>query len=84
MKNGLKTSEFWLSALVIVGASVLAALDVLSSGEWTTAIASAVGAYNVSRGLAKVYPPKTEEPLTGDTSSDTALVTGAISGGLGE
>ena len=60
MKPGYLTSEFLLSAIVIVAATLLKLFSDLTTTEWTTAVTGAVGAYNVSRGLAKVAPPKAQ------------------------
>lgn len=54
MTNGLKTSEFWLSAIILVSASILTALGHLSDGQWTVIVTGVTGAYGISRGIAKV------------------------------
>jgi hypothetical protein len=50
---GIQTTEFWVSALAIVGA-VLLTLSGVIPGQWgILASAISAGAYAVSRGLAK-------------------------------
>jgi hypothetical protein len=58
MKPGYKTTEFWVALLVIIGSTVSALADALPPrfAAWASTIAGA--AYALSRGLAKVYPPK--------------------------
>lgn len=66
LKPGIRTTEF---ALVVIIA-VLTQLNVLQvggdrmKGIVTTALAVA---YAISRGLAKLYPPKDEAVATNDT-----------------
>ncbi len=52
-KPGIKTTEFWVAILVIVGSTTASLMSVLPP-KWA-AIASAVSAtaYAISRGLAK-------------------------------
>ena len=53
MKDGIYTTEFWLSVLIIIAASVLCAFDKIDAQMWAT-VAGPVGAgYAISRGLAK-------------------------------
>lgn len=56
-KSGFFTSEFMLAALTIIGATILALFDKDLDGPWTTAVATATGAYSLSRGLAKFNSP---------------------------
>lgn len=58
MKPGYKTTEFWVSLLIIVGSTVASFADKLPPryAAWASAVAGA--AYMLARGLAKVYPPK--------------------------
>lgn len=58
MKPGYKTTEFYVSLLIIVGSTLFAIADKLPAryASWASAVAGA--AYLLSRGLAKVYPPK--------------------------
>lgn len=58
MKSGYKTSEFWL-AIVSNLLIYLGAVDVPNKYKWIVTAASVLG-YQISRGLAKVYPPKDE------------------------
>lgn len=58
LKPGYKTSEAWITGLVIVGLVVSAASTPLSP-KWAAIGASVSGAsYAISRGLAKLFPPK--------------------------
>jgi len=58
MKAGWKTTEFWVSALSIVGLVVSAATTSLSP-KWAAVGATiSTAAYAISRGLAKLNPPK--------------------------
>lgn len=52
-RPGVRTSEFWLSAGVIVCATVLVALGRLDADMWALVSIGGSGAYGVSRGLAK-------------------------------
>lgn len=58
MKPGYKTTEFWISLLIIVGSSAFAVADKLPAryASWASSVAGA--AYMLARGLAKVFPPK--------------------------
>jgi uncharacterized membrane protein YjjB (DUF3815 family) len=58
MKPGYKTTEFLTIVAVIVGAVAFAIADKLPPRYAAIAAAVSAGAYAVSRGLAKVYPPK--------------------------
>ncbi len=58
MKPGYKTTEFWLAVLVSAGALVAALADQLPPKYAALASAVSGAAYALSRGLAKVYPPK--------------------------
>lgn len=59
MKSGWKTTEFWVTALSVVGLVASAATTSLSP-KWAAIGASvSAAAYAISRGLAKMFPPKT-------------------------
>lgn len=60
MKPGWKTSEFWVTAFVILGAVVtqLSSLNVLPQRFVGIAVTVATAAYAISRGIAKLFPPK--------------------------
>jgi hypothetical protein len=58
VKPGQKTTEFIVSVCVIVGAVAFAVADKLPPRYAAIASAIAGGAYAISRGLAKIYPPK--------------------------
>lgn len=62
MKPGYKTSEFWITALTIIGLTI-SALSAPLAPKWAAGGAVASGAaYTLSRGLAKLFPPKTSTP----------------------
>lgn len=54
--NGLKTTEFWLSVLTIVAGTVALLTGNIDADKWIFVITGAAGAYNLSRGLAKIGP----------------------------
>jgi len=57
-KPGFLTTEFWLSVLTIVAATVMLGVSKIDSNLWMVAIGIGSGGYNISRGLAKFNPPK--------------------------
>lgn len=67
LKPGYKTTELLVTVLSGVG-FLVAALSGDLSPHWA-AIATAVstGLYSLSRGLAKLNPPKSVEPVGGTT-----------------
>jgi uncharacterized membrane protein HdeD (DUF308 family) len=64
MKPGIKTTEFWLSVIAIVGMFVPTLLGFLSPELAAVVSAIIVGAYSIARGIAK---------LTTTTIDDTIL-----------
>lgn len=58
MVRGWKTSEFWVTTLATVGACLAAIADIIPPRYAVFCAAIAQGAYAISRGLAKVNPPK--------------------------
>ena len=58
MKPGYKTTEFIVSVLTALGALLASLVGELSPKYAALASAISLGAYSVSRGLAKMYPPK--------------------------
>lgn len=58
MKPGWKTSEFYVTALSIVGLVVSSAATSLSPKYAAIGAAVSASAYAISRGLAKLFPPK--------------------------
>jgi hypothetical protein len=58
MKPGYKTTEFYIALLVIVGSTIAGAAEWLPPRYAAWASTLSAGAYALSRGLAKVYPPK--------------------------
>lgn len=53
MTDGTRTSEFWISILVLVAATVLVAIGKLEADQWMIVATGSAGAYAISRGLAK-------------------------------
>lgn len=60
MKTGWKTTEFWVTALSVVGLVASSAAASLAPKYAAIGVAVSVAAYSISRGLAKLFPPKTE------------------------
>lgn len=58
MKPGYKTTEFYVSLLIIVGSTLFSIADKLPPRYAAWASTFAGGAYALARGLAKVFPPK--------------------------
>ena len=58
MKTGLYTTEFWLSVLTLIAATVVLITNDIDAEQWVLVVTGAAGAYSVSRGLAKINPPK--------------------------
>jgi hypothetical protein len=58
MKPGWKTSEFWITGLSIIGLVASSAASSLSPKYAAIGVAISGGAYALSRGLAKLFPPK--------------------------
>jgi hypothetical protein len=52
-KSGIKTTEFWLTLLPIVGTWAMAIKDLVPAEYATIMTAIASSAYAISRGLAK-------------------------------
>lgn len=52
-KPGFKSTEFALTVLVLIGATVLAALGVLDPTAWAAAAGLSSGGYSLGRGRAK-------------------------------
>ena len=55
MKPGIKTTEFWISALTTVGAVGAAAVGFLPATAAATVATISGGAYALARGLAKLF-----------------------------
>jgi hypothetical protein len=53
IKEGIRTSEFWLTVLTVVAATVLVLTDNLSEELWAAAVGIQGAGYSVSRGLTK-------------------------------
>lgn len=58
MKAGWKTSEFWVTTLVIVGLVSASIAAPLSPRYAAIGAAVSAASYAISRGLAKLFPPK--------------------------
>lgn len=58
MKAGYKTTEFWVTATAVVGVIATAIAGSVSGTAAVYSAAAATAAYAISRGLAKLFPPK--------------------------
>lgn len=58
MKPGWKTSEFWVTAFSVAGLFASSAALSLAPKYAAIGAAVSVSAYSISRGLAKLFPPK--------------------------
>lgn len=58
LKSGWKTSEFYVTALTILGLVVSSAATSLSPRYAAIGASVAASVYAISRGLAKLNPPK--------------------------
>lgn len=58
MKPGYLTSEFWLTVLVDTCATVALITGDIDATVWLGALGIASTGYSISRGVAKVNPPK--------------------------
>jgi hypothetical protein len=58
LKPGYKTTEFAVAVATIIGTVLFSVADKLPPRYAAMASAVAAGSYAVSRGLAKVTPPK--------------------------
>lgn len=58
MKAGYKTTEFWITLCSIIGLVASSAAASLSPRYAAIGVAISTAAYALSRGLAKLYPPK--------------------------
>lgn len=52
-KDGIYTSEFWLTLAVLICATLLVGLDKIDQNTWGVAVGLQGGGYAVARGLAK-------------------------------
>jgi hypothetical protein len=55
-KPGWQTTEFWISLVTLVCATVLVAMGKIDSGVWAAAAGVSSAGYALSRGLAKGGP----------------------------
>jgi hypothetical protein len=60
MKSGWKTSEFWVTAVAVLGLVISSIATPLSPRYAAIGAAISASAYALSRGLAKMFPPKEE------------------------
>jgi hypothetical protein len=58
MKAGWKTSEFWVTAAAVAGLVVSSAAFSLSPKYAAIGASISTAFYALSRGLAKLFPPK--------------------------
>jgi hypothetical protein len=58
MKSGYKTTEFWITLLSVIGLVTASAATSLSPKYAAIGAAISAAAYAISRGLAKMFPPK--------------------------
>jgi hypothetical protein len=58
MKAGLFTTEFWLTVITLICATVVLATGDIDADKWLFVVGGASGVYNISRGVAKINPPK--------------------------
>lgn len=58
MTKGWKTSEFWITATAVIGLFVSSAASVLAPKYAAIGVSVSAAAYALSRGLAKLFPPK--------------------------
>lgn len=63
LKPGYKTTEFVVVVLTIIGQTVAALAGDLSPHWAAIATSAAAGLYALSRGIAKMYPPKDAPPV---------------------
>lgn len=54
VKPGIKSTEFWLALVVIIGAIVLCAIGKVDLSGLTTVLGLATAGYSASRGIAKL------------------------------
>jgi hypothetical protein len=52
-KAGLASTEFWLTLLAVIAATILCATHSITADQWMTVTAGGTGAYAISRGIAK-------------------------------
>jgi hypothetical protein len=64
-KPGIRTTEFWFSALTVIGMITAASVNVLPSKYAALLIVISGAAYKLSRGLAKVGSPPALEGTPG-------------------
>jgi len=62
MKTGWKTTEFWVTALAVVGLVASSATASLSPKYAAIGSSVSIAAYSISRGLAKLFSSKTGAP----------------------
>ena len=52
-KTGWKSTEFWITACMVVASVILSFQELLTTEQAATGAAIAAGLYSISRGLAK-------------------------------
>lgn len=53
MKEGIYTTEFWLSVGSIVAATVLCAIGKIDATVWAATVVPSAAGYTISRGIIK-------------------------------
>ena len=56
MTEGMKTSEFWLTLVLIIAATLLAWGGTITEQTWLLVSTGGAAGYSISRGLAKKTP----------------------------
>ena len=54
LTEGYKTTEFWVTIVTIICATVLAAMDSISGQAWALAVGVNGAGYSLSRGVRKM------------------------------
>lgn len=62
LKPGYKTTELWVAVLTSIGATIASAADWLPPRYAALAATVSAAAYQLSRGLAKLFPPPVVTP----------------------
>jgi hypothetical protein len=63
MKNGIKTTEFWLSIIGIIGLILSAVYGLLPADLMAKYSVYIVAAYTVARAIAKITPSTTDDKV---------------------
>lgn len=63
MRKGVKTSEFWLTLITIVGTLIPVLQGAVSPTTWTIMSAILVGLYTIARAIVKLTASKTDDEI---------------------